>query len=777
MKFYEWCKKNNSKLIYEWDNKKNSNIDIYNITNGSSKKVWWICPKGHSYSRSIYDRIRNRNCPYCSNRKVLTGYNDLATTNPELLREWNYKKNNSLGYYPEKITAGTHKKIWWVCEKGHEWEAIPRSRTVLKCGCPYCSNNKVLKNYNDLFTTNPELVNLWNYKKNKNLNPAKISHGSTKKAWWVCEKGHEWEATISSVARGNRCPICANQLIQTGYNDLATKYPDILQYWDYNKNSILPTQVFSHSNKKVWWTCPKGHSYMMSINAKTRGNYHSCPICNKYKRVSVPEKILLYYLKQHYNNVIENYKPNWLNAKEIDIYIPQISIGIEYDGYRYHSDFKSDLDKDILCEKNGIKLIRIREKECPNYISNSIKICLNNSYSYDYTYINYGLNILSNILNIDIDYDIKRDFTNILKLIEFGDKNNCIAKTNPEILDEWDYNRNDNIGITPYNVTKGTNLKAWWICPKGHHYKSSIAIKTNQHTSCPYCNGRKILTGYNDFQSTHSSLLSEWDYSKNSIKPSEISKWSMKKVWWICPKGHSYESTIANRLNNHNGCPYCSGHKVLTGYNDLVTTHPKLIKEWNYQKNNQLNLYPTKLSKGYDKKVWWICEKGHEWLASINSRTSKKTNCPYCTNKKVLSGYNDLATTNPELLKEWDYDKNNKNNLTPQNVLKGSTKKVWWLCSKGHSFMASIKTKKEQFCPICANIQVKTGYNDLATTNKVLLKYWDYEKNNLLNIFPNKITAGSGKYVYWVCEQGHCWKARIVDVANGKKCPLCKKNK
>lgn len=91
--------------------------------------------------------------------------------------------------------------------------------------------------------------------------------------------------------------------------------------------------------------------------------------------------------------------------------------------------------------------------------------------------------------------------------------------------------------------------------------------------------------------------------------------------------------------------------------------------------------------------------------------------------------------------------------------------------------MASIKTKKEQFCPICANIQVKTGYNDLATTNKVLLKYWDYEKNNLLNIFPNKITAGSGKYVYWVCEQGHCWKARIVDVANGKKCPLCKKNK
>ena len=285
------------------------------------------------------------------------------------------------------------------------------------------------------------------------------------------------------------------------------------------------------------------------------------------------------------------------------------------------------------------------------------------------------------------------------------------------------------------------------------------------------------MTGYNDFQSTHSSLLSEWDYSKNSIKPSEISKWSMKKVWWICPKGHSYESTIANRLNNHNGCPYCSGHKVLTGYNDLVTTHPKLIKEWNYQKNNQLNLYPTKLSKGYDKKVWWICEKGHEWLASINSRTSKKTNCPYCTNKKVLSGYNDLATTNPELLKEWDYDKNNKNNLTPQNVLKGSSKKVWWLCSKGHSFMAPIKTKKEQFCPICANIQVKTGYNDLATTNKVLLKYWDYEKNNLLNIFPNKITAGSGKYVYWVCEQGHCWKARIVDVANGKKCPLCKKNK
>ena len=69
--------------------------------------------------------------------------------------------------------------------------------------------------------------------------------------------------------------------------------------------------------------------------------------------------------------------------------------------------------------------------------------------------------------------------------------------------------------------------------------------------------------------------------------------------------------------------------------------------------------------------VWWRCEKGHEWQARLFWRTKMGNGCPYCCNQKILTGYNDLATIAPELVQEWDFDKNDK---TPYEVAPNTTK-------------------------------------------------------------------------------------------------------
>ena len=84
---------------------------------------------------------------------------------PDLAREWSYEKNNMI--LPEQVSVGSHKRVWWKCKQGHEWEAEIKSR-VNGEGCPYCANKKVLEGYNDLQTFFPELVKEWNYDKNKN---------------------------------------------------------------------------------------------------------------------------------------------------------------------------------------------------------------------------------------------------------------------------------------------------------------------------------------------------------------------------------------------------------------------------------------------------------------------------------------------------------------------------------------------------------------------------------------------------------------------------------
>ena len=133
----------------------------------------------------------------------------LATRHPGIAAQWHPTLNGDLT--PDQVGASSGDRAWWRCDQGHVWDAIISNRTGRGSGCLYCSGRRVLAGDNDLATHKPDLVEQWHPTLNGDLTPDQVSRGSSKKAWWRCDKGHVWEAIISSRAHGAGCPDCATE--------------------------------------------------------------------------------------------------------------------------------------------------------------------------------------------------------------------------------------------------------------------------------------------------------------------------------------------------------------------------------------------------------------------------------------------------------------------------------------------------------------------------------------------------------------------------------------
>ena len=229
-------------------------------------------------------------CPICSGKRVVKGVNDLATLTPALADEWSPR--NTIN--PTEVTNQSNKKVWWVCNKGHEWEATIGSRNQ-GGGCPYCCNKKVLKGFNDLATTHPELLQEWDFEKNE-TKPTELTAHSGKKIWWRCPKcGYSWETPPAYRVRSKSisgCPSCVGTAVHPGFNDLETKYPQVAKHWDYSLNKdLLPSMFRPRSETEVWWNCEKGHKYKKRISMAVK--LRQCPICKEEKRKLKQKKIMM----------------------------------------------------------------------------------------------------------------------------------------------------------------------------------------------------------------------------------------------------------------------------------------------------------------------------------------------------------------------------------------------------------------------------------------------------------------------------------------------------
>ena len=663
--------------------------------------------------------------------KLVVGETDLQTVSPHIAKEWNYEKNGLL--LPTGVTCKSDKKVWWRCALGHEWEARIANRQRGGIGCPYCSGRKTMKGFNDLETwcknnKREDLLKEWNYEKNHIL-PQEISPANNKKVWWICSLGHEWDSTIGSrtTGRPSGCPYCSNppKRILVGFNDLETwckvnHRENLLKEWDYDKNELTPIEVTFGSGKYVWWKCNKNHEWKAQVHNRTEGSKTNCPICAR-TQTSFPEQAVAFYLRKEYD-ILQRYR---IKGREVDIFIPQFNIAIEYDGLMWHSSknkVKQDFEKTKKLVSEGVMLIRLRETKENTSINKAdgqyvIEFMATNGkyitieFEWAITELYKVINSITNrkaIPNIDMKKDelsIRAYYMNILK-------ENSVANVFPELVEEWDIDKNE--GITPDVYSARNNKKVWWKCKNGHSWLASINTRGERKLGCPYCAGQRVVVGQNDFESwckeNNIKLLEEWDYEKNPIKPCAIPRTYKEKMHWKCLKGHEWEATVYNRVNG-TGCPVCNNRNNVKRNRVTLAewcseNNSNLCEEWNYEKN--IGITPQLVTYGSHVKVWWKCSKGHEWKAEIKSRIYHH-GCPFCssTNKRAIKGINDLETwcrqnDREYILDEWDTLQNG--DLTPDMITWGSHKRIHWKCSKGHTWEAVVKERTKirgNRCPVC----------------------------------------------------------------------------
>lgn len=265
-------------LLKEWDAEKNAHLTPDDVMEHSKEKVWWKCEKGHSWQAVVYSRVDGTGCPICAGRKILVGFNDFATTHPELAKQWHPTKNGSLT--PQQVVFGTNRKIWWQCENNHAWPALIRTR-ARGIGCPFCANKFAVPGENDLESQFPDLAAQWLQSKNGKLTPRQVVFGSNRIVWWQCDKGHQWRTSVVlRTQRGYGCPYCAGQYVLAGFNDLQYLRPEIAKEWHSTLNGDLtPDQVTVSSNRIVWWECGEGHVWKTAVYNRTAARPTNCPVC------------------------------------------------------------------------------------------------------------------------------------------------------------------------------------------------------------------------------------------------------------------------------------------------------------------------------------------------------------------------------------------------------------------------------------------------------------------------------------------------------------------
>ncbi|MBQ2711095.1 MAG: hypothetical protein IJF66_04020 [Clostridia bacterium] len=490
---------------------------------------------------------------------------------PSLMSEWDWDKNNELGITPNKLSHKSNKSVWWICNKcKQEWIATPNNRS--KTGCPVCAGKKVVKGINDLETLFPMIAKKWHPIKNA-LRPNEVTAFSNKMAWWICDKDprHVFQSRINHVTKGEIvCPYCSNQKIIIGVNDFQTTNPELMVEWDWDKNNakgLFPTKITKGVNEKAYWICSIcGNQWEASVGSRAGDQHCGCPKCKRELSSSFPEKAIAFYLSNHFS-VEENKQFDWLGNSEIDVYIPELMLGVEYDGGAWHHDIARDLIKDNLCAQNGIILIRVREITCLQYESSSLKIYRRHL---TVTALNDCIRELISVINTRFSKNLKpnvnvdEDYLKILHKLSTYKKEKSVASSS--LINSWNHKKNGS--LNPNNISIGSNKKVWWICDKGHEWMATVSSRSGkQKCGCPYCAGKRVIPGENDLETLFPNIAKEWDHQKNTKKPCLVMPNDNKKYFWICATcGKSFQSSPSHRTSRNQGCPNCGRIKTTTSH-------------------------------------------------------------------------------------------------------------------------------------------------------------------------------------------------------------------
>ncbi|MBQ8741895.1 MAG: zinc-ribbon domain-containing protein [Clostridia bacterium] len=686
----------NTQLMQEWDYSKNQGLTPTSVAKYSNKKMWWICPKGHSYQSPAARRASGVGCPYCSGRLVIEGENDLATLRPDLAKQWNFEKNHPL--LPSQIKPRSGKKVWWICDKGHEYEDTVTHRTGGR-GCPYCSNKRVLKGYNDFETVYPEFAKEWHPTKNGDLMPHMIVAGSHLRVWWQCAAcGNEWE---TAAMKRLGCPACSAKRTtsfpeQAIFFYIKQVYPDAINNYKFEgvefdiyipsvNTAIEYDGVFYHKNVRVINKdfnkdnlCKQNGITLFRFRDPKlpKTDYATVIVCTDSYRDEEFENAI----KELFGYLKPTVMPN------ISLEDDKAIILKRSQQHRKENNLIS-LFPAIAAQWNYEKNAPLTPQYFPPKSNRKVWWKCENGHEWETT-------IGSRTAGTGCPF-----CSGNRMLVGEND----LVTLRPDIAAEWNYEKNGE--LLPEQVSVFSNKRVWWKC-SGCGFEWITSPGNRDDVLCKKCKSKllgekrsRVAAEKNPLCEKYPEIAAQWHPTKNgNLTAKDISCSSGLRAWWICSKGHEWQSYVSNRTKDNLGCPYCGNQKILPGFNDLKSQFPNLAKEWHPTKNELL--FPEQVFPKSSKKVWWICQNGHEWEATIGSRTAG-TDCPFCSGKRAWAGENDLLTLRPNVAAEWNYAKNGQ--LTPEKVTVFSNKKVWWKCSEDHEWEAVIQRRSKGFgkCPVC----------------------------------------------------------------------------
>lgn len=417
-------------------------------------------------------------------------------------------------------------------------------------------------------------------------------------------------------------------------------------------------------------------------------------------------------------------------------------------------------------------------------------------------------------------------------------KSSKYAIENKNIIAVFSVEDNPNVDLS--KISEGSHQKVICKCPVCNTKWTCEIRKNKDRNACPSCAKKKLdlrrsisyANNFNSLRSLFPKIAEEWDKVKNDplFNPDNIAAYSKKSIYWVCPNGHSYKATVSNRTRMNSGCPYCSGQKVLVGYNDLATVNPYLAKQWSTKNEFKASEVTIKSNK----IVYWSCPFGHkDYLMSVKQR-SNHHGCPICASQSQTSFpeqaiYYYIKRIFPDALnryicdsnieidifipsynlgieyngnyyhknkREKDEDKREKLNKIGIELLvvdefktQSDKRKADFYIRENYTMDVLSELIRSIIKYINPNIRIvvdcekdfiriKEQYTyqikekSIGNFNSKLVAEWDNEKNG--RITPYMVSCGSKLKYYWICPIcKNSYIASPKDRKNGINCPYC----
>ena len=679
---------------------------------------YWNCPDcGEGYQAillSVLRAIRETGkppCPYCTGKKPRKG-ESFADVHPDLMEEFDPENTvDPYEYFPD-----VHTNVGWICKNDptHKWVATFAARHNGRGQCPVCSRLYVIKGINSFADVFPQYVHLWSSE--NSLGPDEILFDSRTPYLWNCDDcGQNFSASTIAISRWKGCPYCNGKKLLKEFNSVAVKFPELAARWS-DENEQKADEVLPSIKASYYLDCNKcGGTYLAPLQKAIAGE-DECPYCSG-------RRLLRGYnsLADRHPDIVASYSKR--NKETADEVLSTSNKFIYWDcnecGGTYMAPLQGKINGTVTCPYcSGKQLLQGYNSvavKCPDVAARwsdqnektADEVLYTSSGSYYLDCRECGEPYLTR-LQFAIEGIDECPYCSGKKLLPGY---NSVAVKYPDIAKRWS-DKNEKTADEVLYTSPGSYYLNCTKC--GEPYLTGLQFAIKGKDDCPYCSGRKLLIGYNSVAVKYPDIAARWS-DQNEKTADEVLYTSSGSYYLDCREcGEVYLARLQFAIEGKDGCPYCSGKKLLPGYNSVAVKYPDIAKRWS-DKNEKTadEVLPT------DRGSYYLnCpECGGTYPTKLQEAIAGEDECPYCSGRKLLPGYNSFDVKHPDLMEEWDY-RANYVLADPKQIKDTCTTRVWWICRKNqdHVYPMTVKNRVmyekrgREACPYCKGRRRKLSH-------------------------------------------------------------------